>query len=601
MNKKQILEKLQAKNKNLRLPSGMEFSIEDKTLTIKMEKEGLIANMQTDAAAFEGWAICLKAWLPEYIEKVRVSGNSFSPSCKKEKEHYNRFLYRMKKFKEIYSWADYSGFEDDIMKFDKYHLVINVPNDDAEKKASHKEAQLERAFLVENKAFCDVIDHQLPVHLFDEEISEKQSVTPSSFLDIWSIKYNTLNIYELKQKTNKKVGIISELMFYVNVMVDVMKGEIKIPQSSSYRSFEKLFDFYNKKKCKYTNGYMLADVLHPLIEGRKSDILNIYLSNKNVRYYHKPIHEFKCLETEKQFKLTSNPIFESAKFGGPLQVGNGEKTKVYHIDYILDTNYNDFNLSPKIRTLVKKYFENFKIAWWGQNENEPTGHLLSSQIHCLNHLFALRKDKDAVLAIVNHATGMAFDEVLPSSLDDDGGYIAFEFAYKNDELLGENDKGARRGAFCTSIDAMIVARKGEEKWLIPIEWKYTENYEKEDKTNDTRLYRYGAKIVNSKRLKTPENGIAHSSYFQEPSYELMRQTLLCEQIVGHGYAKNFFHINIIPTKNTELRKAVETEFMPMLTKEAKFKMLDPQELLSPLKGNDKYKDLLSYLETRYWK
>jgi hypothetical protein len=81
----------------------------------------------------------------------------------------------------------------------------------------------------------------------------------------------------------------------------------------------------------------------------------------------------------------------------------------------------------------------------------------------------------------------------------------------------------------------------------------------------------------------------------------MRQTLLCEQIVGHGYAKNFFHINIIPTKNTELRKAVETEFMPMLTKEAKFKMLDPQDLLSPLKGNDDYKELMEYLETRYWK
>ncbi len=602
MRKQEILKLLRSKIKRVNFPKDIDFNInsEKKELVITMTRNGICSNMQTDAAAFEGWAICLKAWLPEYIEKVIVSGKSFSPS-KNEKEHYNRFLYRLKKFEEMYIWACSDGFKDDIIKFDKLHLVINVPNDDAEKKASHKEAQLERAFLAENKAFCDVINQQLPVHLFNEEISKGKSVTPSSFLDIWSIKYNTLNIYELKQKTNKKVGIISELMFYVNVMVDVMKGKIKIPESSSYRSFGKLYDFYKTKKCKYINGYMLADALHPLIEGRKSDILNIYLSNKYVRYFHKPIHEFKCLETEKQFKLTSNPIFESAKFGGILKIGNNEKSKVYKLDYILDTNYNDFNLESGIRSLAKKYFKNFKIAWWGQNEIEPTGHLLSSQIHCLNHLFALREDKDAVLAVINKATNMDFDEVLPSTLDNDGGYIAFEFAYKNDEMLGENDKGARRGVLCTSIDAMIVARKGEGKWLIPIEWKYTENYENEDKTNDTRLYRYGAKIISSARLKTPKDGVAHSIYFQEPSYELMRQTLLCEQLIAKDYAVDFFHINIIPKENTELRKAVENEFMQNLTKDAKFKIIDPQELLEPLKNNDNYKDLINYLETRYWK
>ena len=41
--------------------------------------------------------------------------------------------------------------------------------------------------------------------------------------------------------------------------------------------------------------------------------------------------------------------------------------------------------------------------------------------------------------------------------------------------------------------------------------------------------------------------------------------------------------------------------MPMLTKEAKFIIIDPESLLSPLKGNDDYKELMEYLETRYWK
>ena len=206
------------------------------------------------------------------------------------------------------------------------------------------------------------------------------------------------------------------------------------------------------------------------------------------------------------------------------------------------------------------------------------------------------------MAIVNHATGIAFDEVLPSSLDNDGGYIAFEFAYKNDKLLGENDYGARRGYMWTSIDAMIVTRKGKDKWLIPIEWKYTETYEKEDKTCQKRLDRYEELIKKSDRLKMPENGkIPHSIYFQEPSYELMRQTLLVEQLIHKELANNFFHLNVIPEGNTGLRKAVEKEYILMLKDSSKFHIIDPQELLTPLYGNDKYKYLLTYLETRYWK
>ena len=98
MNKEQILEKLQSINKKLRLPSGMGFSIEDKVLTIMMKEKGLTANMQTDASAFEGWAICLKAWLPECITEVIIAGDVLSfpkgEKMTKEEMHYNRFLYR---------------------------------------------------------------------------------------------------------------------------------------------------------------------------------------------------------------------------------------------------------------------------------------------------------------------------------------------------------------------------------------------------------------------------------------------------------------------------------------------------------------------------
>ena len=474
---------------------------------------------------------------------------------------------------------------------------------------SHAEKQEQQQIALANRKNTDyvVLDLEYAVST-DSSFKYNGSVEDKKKprFDIIAIHKGQIIVIELKKGLNaleRKSGIVDHIDSYEctigrDNLGDFLK-EMKelLKQKKDLGILDKSLEITNEspkfvfafadEKSGDTQKYEINSFAYRCYQkGYTDDILYIDKFQK----LHKAMSKlFYCQEREKQETLAKKGFFGEARINPKhpcILMGDDYKYNLYVSQQDVDTDY----------------FKKYHIKWWGAAaENKPSGILLSSQIHCLNHLFALRKDKDAVLAIVNHATGMVFDEVLPSSFDNDGCYIAFEFAYKNDELLGENDKGARRGVLCTSIDAMIDARKGEEKWLIPIEWKYTENYEKKDKTNDTRLYRYEAKIVNSKRLKTPENGVAHSIYFQEPSYELMRQTLLCEQIVGHGYAKNFFHINIIPTKNTELRKAVETEFMPMLTKEAKFKMLDPQALLSPLKGNDKYKDLLTYLETRYWK
>jgi hypothetical protein len=121
-----------------------------------------------------------------------------------------------------------------------------------------------------------------------------------------------------------------------------------------------------------------------------------------------------------------------------------------------------------------------------------------------------------------------------------------------------------------------------------------------DKTNRKRLDRYAHLIETSEHLLPPKEGISHSVYFIEPNYELMRQTILCEQIIAHGFASDFIHINVIPKENTELCKAVESEFIPMLKDKSKFRIIDPQELLAPLEGNEKYSKLLEYLRKRYW-
>ena len=344
--------------------------------------------------------------------------------------------------------------------------------------------------------------------------------------------------------------------------------------------FDKFVQICNNEKNKYFGSFIYLSSTHKLLDA----------TNRS----------FYCQEQRKQAAKLKE--YRVMLFDNAQEIGYSNKRQQLY-DFILRSQHNSKNLYKDIRQDAVEYFKKYKIAWWQciNKPDEPTGHLVSSQIHCLNHLFALRTKKMAVKQIIENATGMTFDEVLPSLIDNDpNSFISFEFAFNNDEWLQENDKGSRRGTMCTSIDAMIIARKGNKKWLIPIEWKYTETYDRVDKTNRKRLDRYTHLIETSDRLLIPSEGVAHSVYFIEPSYELMRQTLLCEQIVSHKFADDFFHINVIPRRHYELRNAVEKEFIPMLEDKSKFKIVDPEELLSPLNGNMAYDELLKYLKKRYW-
>lgn len=360
-------------------------------------------------------------------------------------------------------------------------------------------------------------------------------------------------------------------------------------------------EFIGMDECKFITSSYMGYGLYA------NHILTIYPKYPNMNTLYRDSEKQRQQDLYYQQKsLDDAGIFGNAKNGGHWNFTDeqGRVTKTVHnCRFILKPEDSIYNLYSDIRDTTIKYFEQQRISWWRQEEDGyfPSGHLTSSQNHCLNHLFALRADDVAVKQIIENATGMTFDEVLPSLIDNDPkSFISFEFAFHNDEWLQENDEGSRRGTMCTSIDAMIFARKGNQKWLIPIEWKYTERYDREDKTNRKRLNRYAHLIETSNRLLIPSDGVAHSVYFIEPNYELMRQTILCEQIIAHGYADDFVHLNVISKDNTELRKAVESEFMPMLKDPSKFKIIDPQDLLAPLKSNDQYTKLLNYLDTRYW-
>lgn len=82
--KKLIPKAASGRSRGIKLPKYIVFKIDEvtKTLFLYIQEQDAIqdgkaiklnattCNMQTDNAAFEGWAICLKSWLPNIVEKV---------------------------------------------------------------------------------------------------------------------------------------------------------------------------------------------------------------------------------------------------------------------------------------------------------------------------------------------------------------------------------------------------------------------------------------------------------------------------------------------------------------------------------------------------
>ena len=290
-------------------------------------------------------------------------------------------------------------------------------------------------------------------------------------------------------------------------------------------------------------------------------------------------------------------------------------------NFALDKGIN--NLFAPIRDGAVRYFRENRISWWGGYQ--PTNHMLSSQIACVNHLFALKGDPQAVLSLANNLRpGLTFTKVLPIGLDKKPEYVAFEVVSSKDWL---NEDEPTRGANCTSVDALIIAVKEDgERWLIPIEWKYTEVYalhnnksrqsapgepKDNNKVGEKRLSRYSDLITESDYLKSmPE--YLDSIYFYEPFYQLMRQTLWAEQMIKHRSeewvgADRFLHIHVVPSDNRDLLdmkylptgKGMEESWRGQLLQDV-YQIVTPGHLLSPIKGNSQYADLVNYLSIRYW-
>ncbi len=100
-------------------------------------------------------------------------------------------------------------------------------------------------------------------------------------------------------------------------------------------------------------------------------------------------------------------------------------------DFLLNSrnNLHNFMVQDVIDYFVKNEIVFWKTGIAGVDEhNMPTGHTLSSQISCLNHLFPFRKDKKGVEDIFGISNAEKIED----------GYIAFEYVNNNILYLKES-------------------------------------------------------------------------------------------------------------------------------------------------------------------
>ena len=303
---------------------------------------------------------------------------------------------------------------------------------------------------------------------------------------------------------------------------------------------------------------------------------------------------YKTEQTAKAIKLIQEGFFDNDE-AGALFMGSPR-------GFVLQDGIR--NLYPEIREEVLTYFKLNNVNWW--RGRYPTGHVLSSQIACLNHLFPIRHSKDAVLKLL-HCILPDFVDVFPIP-EQIQGYIQFEAVGGDVNLLNEGTN--TRGSNCTSLDALIYAKHRDgRRFLIPIEWKYVETYGNDDKSvgskGETRKSRYLNLIAQSKQL----NKNTLSCCWQEPFYQLMRQTLWTEQMLARSVsnleADDYLHLHVVPDENIELlhkkypfcENGLEATWKSCLVDPSKYIVISPARLWGTQTQDT---DLFHYLERRYW-
>ena len=300
--------------KHINLPRGIEFdcSLEDasKPKIINMmlsTKAAYNTNMQEDESAFEAWALIFRA----YFSSVEIC-LLLEEGKQKETEHYHRFLYRVMNFMEQYEWFHISSFLLAEVERFKKTLVNNAfynncPGKDSTKISDGSQKGIEKEYEAKFSGNHESVDRraelckpsekifsQLPVGLMKGD--EKTPFFPgdSAAIDLWKISSDhKLVIYELKAK-RKKVGIVTELMFYASYVRDMFLKDnntwkLSPSEDGDFRGYGDLYEACRRQELVGLEAYMLVDEIHPLLADGK--VLKLMNQNSNGIVYRQKFYE----------------------------------------------------------------------------------------------------------------------------------------------------------------------------------------------------------------------------------------------------------------------------------------------------------------------
>lgn len=565
--------------------------------------------MHRGDSSFEGWALALKLRLSAYIDTVLLQWDIPSDNELKSIKlaYYERFLYRVFHFSEMFAWFEVG--KSNLKALEPYRSPhIGLVNNKAAGllKISAKE-EVEAASVVSVAENLQILKSKFKLSIVKEQLSVEIRKGKKTFfpmngvcMDSWGVNNrNQLCLFKVGSR-GSNLGMISKLLFYSEVMYDILiAGRISNQDSAEESEEERLL--YKMDAIEGINGYFLFDDLPPLVRG-VSSLLNTNrygLEFFNIHY---------------QLKEGSSVIDHSRLvYKGGLQLEEEHRQSLYRkkaslpgSGYILQAGED--NLCDRMPEAVE-YFKDSSITWLNMDNvprRTPSTYMLSSQAQCVNYLFPLHTHKEAVLQLAK-LFDSSIDEVLPTLLPSYGeSYIDFGFVYHNDRILGEKPGYLIRGGVWTSTDACIMARRGSEKVLILIEWKYTEGYfDRYDYITNVHLWsRWTQYMQQSEQLL--DLSVEPDYYRYEPFFELMRQTLLAEGIVREGVADDYLHVLVAPGANRDLfgnrlpfaYDNVEATWKCCLKQPDKFKMVDSREIMETVVARFSPVSAL-YLRDRY--
>lgn len=289
--------------------------------TITVRAKGVAGNMQTNAAAFEAWALVLLCHC--HVKRIKIGLDHDAENL--SGGHVGRFLYRLHRFHELF--PDQVELDPQLRNSARAlngatKRVLNQPLSDRPLIAEERdkrfaalcapsskvsESQLEMALecsrSFKEKFALEKVMRQWPIGLFEGRVANDDQIRiftgGKSAIDLVGVSNDSLVLFELKTQLNRNAGAISELLFYASVVRDAIRGEFQFEQLPFPNNCAVTRD--DIVGCSNIRAVLLAPKMHPLIQNPAIfQKLNAALTN---HWRDKPI----SFETAQIKNIPTNP------------------------------------------------------------------------------------------------------------------------------------------------------------------------------------------------------------------------------------------------------------------------------------------------------